>query len=150
MNMIFSVILMEGYAFNDKESDIRQALRTFFRLTEEESLFVQTIDGYYEDSTWFHTMLNNCTCAEEIIEAYADAAYDYLWNQDYLRYGNGMTYVGQLISAINQFDDSGYESVKNRIVGFDNFSAEVKEFLSAMFPQIVKNPTELLLIADWS
>ena len=44
MNMIFSVILMEGYAFNDKESNIRQALRTLTP-TQRERLINYHIKG---------------------------------------------------------------------------------------------------------
>ena len=154
MSVEFSAVLMEGYVFTN--TDIREALTTFFRMIEEneDSELAMAIDGYYEGDTWFNDNLSNATSSAEVAAVYADAAFDYLMNMDYMLDeddSENTTFIGVIIARTCAYGEKGYIPIDYDCTGqIDDFSVEVIEFLKAMFPEkVTKNP-EILLIPHWS
>lgn len=154
MSVDFSAVLMEGYVFTN--IDIRETLTTFFRMIEknEDSELAVIIDSYYEVDTWFNDSLKNATSAAEVAEVYADAAFDYFMNMDYMICEDDnacTTYIGMVIARTDAYGEEGYIPIRCDLVpNRDNLPAEVVEFLRAMFPEKTSWSPDILLIPHWS
>lgn len=155
MSVEFSVHLMIGYAFVGV--DIKEIFASFFRMISEnedepDSELVRVIDSHYKSDHWFHDTLNNCTSSEDVIYSYADFAYDYFMDKGYMvrDYDGEIVYIGDTLNCMSENSSTGYQVVLDVEDDFEFLEVEVREFLRAMFPTIVTQPPQTLMIPIWS